>query len=107
MTKQLFFQGQPGTASAEAVTSDALVRTIDHAVVVNPSGADAWLSVWLVQDGDTAADDTIIYHEKNIVSVADPVTLSALINMAIPANATIHLQSQTATALTVTISGRS
>ena len=106
MTKKLFYQGQPGTTSAEAVASSDLARTIDQATVVNPTGVDAWLSVWLVQDGDTAADDTILYHEKNIVSVADPASLSALVNMAIPPRATIHLQAETATALTVHISGR-
>ena len=61
----------------------------------------------LVQSGDTAADDTLIYDEFAVVADGVPVTLSALINHALPSNATIHLQAEAATALTVTISGKS
>lgn len=106
MTKVLMYQGQPGTSSAAAVTASSAVRTVDQAVVVNPTASAAWLSVWLVVDGDSAADDTILYHEIAIAADGEPVTLGALINQAIPANATIHLQAETASALTVTISGR-
>lgn len=107
MSKQLLYQGQPGTSSAVAVTTSSAVRAIDAATVVNPTGADAWLSVWLVQDGDSAVDANILYHEMAVVANGVPVSLSQLLNHALPAGATIHLQAETATALTVHISGKS
>lgn len=106
MSKVVLYQGQPGISPAAAVDSESVVRAIDAAVVVNPTAASAWLSVWLVQSGDTAADDTIIYHEMAIANDGVPVSLSALINQAIPSGAEVHLQAETASALTVTISGK-
>ncbi len=105
MSKSLFYQGQPGTSSAVAVAGSKSVRTIDQAAVVNPTGSADTLSVWLVQDGDTAADDTKIYHDL-AVSAGGTVTLAALINQALPADAEIHLAAATGATLTVTISGR-
>ena len=107
MTKSLLYQGQPGTSAAAAVVSATSARTIDQASVVNVTASDAWLSVWLVQNGDTAADDTLLYDEMTIAAGGTPVTLGALVNMAVPAQAAVHLQAETASALTVTISGRS
>ncbi len=106
MSKVLLYQGQPGTSSAEAVAASSSVRALDAATVVNPTGTSRWLSVWLVQDGDTAADDTIVYHEMAIAADGVPVGLTQLLNHALPANAAIHLQAEAASALTVLISGK-
>ncbi len=106
MSKVVLYQGQPGISPAAAVESDSVIRAIDAASVVNPTGTSAWISVWLVQSGDTAADDTIIYHEMAIAADGVPVSLTALINQAVPSGAEIHLQAELASTLTVLISGK-
>lgn len=107
MSKALFYQGQPTTTATAVVAGSSAIRAVDQASVTNTTMLAHFLSVWLVQSGDTAADDTVIYDAMPIASGGTPVILSALINMAIPANAEIHMAAETDNALTVTVSGKS
>ena len=106
MSKSLLYQGQPGDTAGIAITSSAITRVIDQAVVVNPTAGADWISVWIVPTGGSADDTTIIYHEMPIAADGVPVTLGALINHAIPIGGTVQIQADTAATLTVTISGR-
>jgi hypothetical protein len=68
MSKQLFYQGQPGATSGVLVASSSATRTIDAATICNPSAGAETFTLYLVQDGDSAADDVILYHEKSVAS---------------------------------------
>jgi hypothetical protein len=105
MTKINICQTQAATAAASVFTATT-TTTIDAAVVCNPTGADDNLSVWLVSDGLSQADNNAVYHEL-LVSAGATVSLTALVNQGLVTGAKIYLQATTsAAALTVTIAGR-
>ena len=103
MANVRLYTGQPGTSSA-AVATATKTTVIFHAAVCNPTASTAWLSVWVVPSGDTAADDTIIYHEIDI-SANSQVALELLPNVTLGAGDALHMQAETAAALTVHIFG--
>lgn len=103
MANKRLYTGQPGTSSAGAV-STSKTTTIFAAAVCNPTASAAWLSVWIVPSGGSAADDTILYHETEIAANSE-TALELLLNHTLEAGDAIHLQAETASALTVHISG--
>lgn len=105
MTKDLFYQGQPGDVDTTVIASSSSTRTIDAAWVCNPTGGAVTLSVHIVKSGDSVADDVILYHELS-VSAGETVALSAMVNQCLPRGATVSMVAGSAASLTVTISGR-
>ncbi|MGH1414841.1 MAG: hypothetical protein ACRBB0_15240 [Pelagimonas sp.] len=105
MSKIQLCQTQAPLSSSAAFTADILT-VIDAATVCNPTGTADTLSVWLVPSGGSAGAATAVYFGL-AVAAGGSVSLSNLVNHAIQAGGSLHLEAGTsASALTVTISGR-
>lgn len=98
-------QTQAPLASAEAFAATRDTQ-IFAATVSNATASADTLSVWLVPSGGTAVDATNIYTDLP-VSANTSLSLAFLVNHAVKTGESIHLQAGTsATALTVTITGK-
>lgn len=103
MSKISIFQGAaPATAASIATASQN--TAIHAATACNTSGASATLDVWLSHDGAGQGNANKIYDALTIDAGAS-VSLSLLINHAMPTNAKIFAQASAASAVTLTISG--
>jgi len=105
MAKEQFYIGQPGATAGTLIASSSSTRTIDQASVCNTTDASATLTLYIVPAGDAAAADVAVYSEK-LVAPGETLTLPALVNQAIPRGGTVEGLASTASALTLTISGR-
>lgn len=103
MSKILIYQGQVPNTSTELYAAERLAA-IHAATVCNTSASDATLSIWVAMDGGAAADGNKVYDDLSIVA-GDSVSLANLVNHALPTGAKIYGQAQTASALTLTVSG--
>ena len=105
MTTVSICQQQAPTSAASVHTAPS-ATIIDAAVVCNPTASSDTLTLWLVQDGGTQADDNVIYDALTVDAGATEV-LGALHGMSMIAGAKLFLLAgASATALTVTITGR-
>ena len=107
MTLSILCQTQAPTTAASAFTAERPTQVFS-AEVCNPSAADDRLSVWLTSSpSDTQVDGNAIYHEVGVPAGAT-VSLGGLANHVVQTGCKVFLEAQaSATALTVTISGRS
>ncbi len=106
MSKALFCHAQVADAAGIIVSSSTATRTVDAASVCNPTASAATLSLWLVPNGGSAADVTKVLHAQSIDAGTSAV-LPVLINQCIPPGFTLRAQASAASALTLTVSGRS
>jgi hypothetical protein len=99
------YQGQPGTSAVAVVSATDQSRpTIEKAIVCNPTGGAVTFSVWVVKDGDTAADDIIVYHDVSVAAGATTV-LDALEKLTLPRVGDLQIAASAGSSLTFTISG--
>lgn len=106
MSKAIFAHSTVSDTAGLFAPASTSARTIDAMTAVNFTGAAATLTVWMVPSGGARGDDNLMLFALSILAGAT-VAIGPLVNHAIPANATIHAQAGTASAITLMISGRS
>ncbi|SFI84411.1 hypothetical protein [Albimonas pacifica] len=105
MSKVLLYAGQPSDSLGTIVASADVTRTIDAATVCNPTASAATLTLHIVASGGTASAADKLYHELSVDAGAT-VPLTGLVNQCLARGATVQAVAGTASALTLTISGR-
>ena len=103
---KILYQGQPGTSEAELYQGGTGIETyIDSAVVCNPTGSSATLTLAVVDGGGSLADANTIYSAFT-VAAGDTTTLGGLVNMRLEAADEIRGLASAGSTLTLTITGR-
>ena len=105
MSKLRLYQGQPGTTATAGSSAITTVAVIDAAAVCNPTGAAVTLDAHIVPSGGSASAANKVYHLLS-VPAGSQVSLDLLLNQALNAGDVLRFAAGTASAVTVTVSGR-
>lgn len=102
--KVSLYQGQVPAATTTLATA-VQDGVIDAVTATNVTASSVNLQVWLSPSGAAASDANKVYD-----SVAVPpnsqISLGLLVNHAFPDGAILYAEAETATAVTLTVSGR-
>lgn len=102
--KIIVYQGQ-APSGATAVYTASVDTTLDAVTVCNTSASGVALSVWLAPTGAASGNANKVYDAYTI-GPNSQMSLALLVNHAIPKDGKLYLMAATASALTVTVSGR-
>lgn len=102
---KILHQSQLGTSDVLLYSPSNVTGYIDAAVVCNTTASAQTITISVVDGGGAVADANKIYHEFSI-SGGDTVTLGGLLNMRLEDADELRGLADSATALTLTISGR-
>jgi len=109
-TPDILYQGQPGTSNTDLYTVPASTKvTITGIIITNTNSATKYITLHIVQNGDSVANDVALLYQQDINGTGDSEGAGVLVfDTPIPLNTVgdkISGIQETAGAITVTIIG--
>jgi hypothetical protein len=103
--KRQLYHGVLSNSAAELFNSDGQYSEITAATVQNVTGGAVTMDIWIVDDGGTRADATLVFEAKSIAANS-AVELSELEGHVLNDGQELHGVAASASALTLRISGK-